>query len=72
MVVSVVVVVAGGLAWSRRQAFKTDNTPRLKNLMAARRRFEPLLKIISNPWGRVGVPHGAPWEGDFPVGWVVH
>eukprot|EP00966_Prymnesium_polylepis_P293140 6770808-Prymnesium_polylepis.1 len=21
--------------------------------------------MISNPWGRVGVPHGAPWEGIF-------
>eukprot|EP00966_Prymnesium_polylepis_P176425 4083741-Prymnesium_polylepis.1 len=30
VVVSVVVVVAGGLAWVRRQAFETDNIPRLK------------------------------------------
>eukprot|EP00966_Prymnesium_polylepis_P142782 3296803-Prymnesium_polylepis.1 len=38
--VSVVVVVAGGLAWFRRQACETDNTPQFKteNLMATRRR----------------------------------
>eukprot|EP00966_Prymnesium_polylepis_P080620 1868188-Prymnesium_polylepis.1 len=29
--------------------------------------------MISKPWGRVGVPHGTPWEGClFFVGWAVH
>eukprot|EP00966_Prymnesium_polylepis_P243776 5637768-Prymnesium_polylepis.1 len=63
-VVGMVVVVVGGLAWSGRQAFETDNTPRFKiqNLMATRRRFEPLLKKDLHSLGKDG---GSPWD---PVG----